>query len=95
MPEEPEREKLAKAIRQWNHSRLDLFEISQPDEASLPKTPEPSKHSLGAPSSCLCFSRQNLQFHGVMRFHLDDGHGGDVATKCLRVCSGASTVQVI
>ncbi|XP_037550755.1 afadin [Nematolebias whitei] len=27
-----EREKLSKVIRQWNSSRLDLFEISQPDE---------------------------------------------------------------
>ncbi|XP_049918592.1 afadin isoform X3 [Epinephelus moara] len=32
MPEEKEREKLAKVIRQWNNNRLDLFEISQPDE---------------------------------------------------------------
>lgn len=32
MPEEEEREKLAKVIRQWNTNRLDLFEISQPDE---------------------------------------------------------------
>ncbi|XP_044231429.1 afadin [Thunnus albacares] len=32
MPEEEEREKLAKVIRQWNNNRLDLFEISQPDE---------------------------------------------------------------
>uniref|UniRef100_A0A3P8SRX4 Uncharacterized protein n=1 Tax=Amphiprion percula TaxID=161767 RepID=A0A3P8SRX4_AMPPE len=34
MPEEEEREKLAKVIRQWNNNRLDLFEISQPDEVS-------------------------------------------------------------
>ncbi|XP_070698547.1 afadin [Pempheris klunzingeri] len=33
MPEEEEREKLAKVIRQWNNNRLDLFEISQPDES--------------------------------------------------------------
>ncbi|KAM9354816.1 afadin [Pholidichthys leucotaenia] len=32
MPEEEERAKLAKVIRQWNSHRLDLFEISQPDE---------------------------------------------------------------
>nr|XP_020478520.1 afadin-like [Monopterus albus] len=32
MPEEEEREKLAKVITQWNNNRLDLFEISQPDE---------------------------------------------------------------
>uniref|UniRef100_H3DPS6 Ras-associating domain-containing protein n=1 Tax=Tetraodon nigroviridis TaxID=99883 RepID=H3DPS6_TETNG len=69
MPEEEEREKLAKVISQWNSSRLDLFEISQPDE--------------------------NLEFHGVMRFYLEDGDGGNVATKCLRVCSSSSTIQVI
>lgn len=34
MPEEAEREKLAEVIRQWNNNRLDLFEISQPDEVS-------------------------------------------------------------
>ncbi|XP_034531280.1 afadin [Notolabrus celidotus] len=32
MPEEKGREKLAQVIRQWNNNRLDLFEISQPDE---------------------------------------------------------------
>uniref|UniRef100_A0A3Q3KSL7 Afadin, adherens junction formation factor a n=1 Tax=Mastacembelus armatus TaxID=205130 RepID=A0A3Q3KSL7_9TELE len=32
MPEEEERETLAEVIRQWNNNRLDLFEISQPDE---------------------------------------------------------------
>ncbi|XP_037833875.1 afadin [Kryptolebias marmoratus] len=32
MSDEEEREKLAKVIRQWNSSRLDLFEMSQPDE---------------------------------------------------------------
>lgn len=38
MPEEEKREKLAKVIRQWNDNRLDLFEISQPDEVSRPQT---------------------------------------------------------
>ncbi|XP_070834683.1 afadin [Chaetodon trifascialis] len=69
MPEEEEREKLAKVIRQWNNNRLDLFEISQPDE--------------------------NLEFHGVMRFYFEDHVGGNVATKCLRVCSTSSTHEVI
>lgn len=32
MPGTKEREKLAEVIRQWNSNRLDLFEISQPDE---------------------------------------------------------------
>ncbi|XP_044022668.1 afadin isoform X2 [Siniperca chuatsi] len=69
MPEEKEREKLAKVIRQWNNNRLDLFEISPPDE--------------------------NLEFHGVMRFYFEDHVGGNVATKCLRVCSNSSTHEVI
>lgn len=38
MPEEEEREKLAKVVRQWNNNRLDLFEISQPDEVSRLQT---------------------------------------------------------
>ncbi|XP_028422199.1 afadin [Perca flavescens] len=69
MPEEEEREELAKVIRQWNNNRLDLFEISQPDK--------------------------NLEFHGVMRFYFEDRVGGNVATKCLRVCSNSSTHEVI
>ncbi|XP_038585533.1 afadin-like [Micropterus salmoides] len=69
MPEEEEREKLAEVIRQWNNNRLDLFEISQPDE--------------------------NLEFHGVMRFYFEDHVGGNVATKCLHVCSNSSTQEVI
>ncbi|XP_037602474.1 afadin [Sebastes umbrosus] len=69
MPEEEEREKLAKAIRQWNNNRLDLFEINQPDE--------------------------NLDFHGVMRFYFENHVGGNVATKCLRVCSNSSTREVV
>ncbi|XP_042357059.1 afadin [Plectropomus leopardus] len=69
MPEEEEREKLAKVIRQWNNNRLDLFEISQPDK--------------------------NLEFHGVMRFYFEDHVGGNVATKCLRVCSNSPTHEVI
>lgn len=46
MPEEHEREKLAQVIRQWNNNRLDLFEISQPDEVSRLQTPEPSSFSV-------------------------------------------------
>ncbi|XP_076013546.1 afadin [Genypterus blacodes] len=67
--EEEERENLGKVIRQWNNSRVDLFEISQPDE--------------------------NLEFHGVMRFYFEDRAAGNVATKCLRVCSSYSTREVI
>ncbi|KAM3594356.1 uncharacterized protein V6R79_006326 [Siganus canaliculatus] len=69
MLKEEEHEKLAKVIRQWNNNRVDLFEISQPDE--------------------------NLEFHGVMRFYLEDHDGGNVATKCLRICSNSSAQEVV
>ncbi|XP_029350222.1 afadin [Echeneis naucrates] len=69
MPEKEDREKLAKVISQWNNKRLDLFEISQPDE--------------------------NLEFHGVMRFYFEDHIEGNVATKCLRVCSNSSTHEIL
>lgn len=52
------------------------------------------KMNIG-PKSRLCFSNQNLEFHGVVRFYFEDGDGGNVATKCLRVCSSSSTIQVI
>ncbi|XP_028293825.1 afadin-like [Gouania willdenowi] len=68
MPED-DRDKIAKVIRQWNNTRMDLFEISQPDE--------------------------NLQFHGVMRFYFEDHVEGNVATKCLRVCSNSPASEVI
>lgn len=48
-----------------------------------------------APKSHLCFSYQNQEFHGVVRFYFEDSDGGNVATKCLRVCSSSSTIQVI
>ncbi|KAI4804291.1 hypothetical protein KUCAC02_025922 [Chaenocephalus aceratus] len=38
---------------------------------------------------------RNLEFHGVMRFYLEDGVSGNVATKCLRVSSSWKTLEVI
>lgn len=38
---------------------------------------------------------QSLEFHGVMRFYFGDRDGGNMATKCLRVCSSSSTREVI
>ncbi|KAM7403498.1 hypothetical protein PAMA_004114 [Pampus argenteus] len=38
---------------------------------------------------------QNLEFHGVIRFFFKDCIGGNVSTKCLRVCSNSSTREVI
>ncbi|XP_034153250.1 afadin isoform X2 [Esox lucius] len=38
---------------------------------------------------------KNLLFHGVMRFYLEDGAGGNVATKCLRISSGTTTAEVV
>ena len=37
MLEKEEQQRLAEVIRQWNNNRLDLFEISQPDEVRLRK----------------------------------------------------------
>ena len=41
------------------------------------------------------FFLQKLEFNGVMRFYFEDHVGGNVATKCLRVCSNSSTQEVI
>lgn len=38
---------------------------------------------------------QNLEFHGVMRFYFEDPAGGNVATKCLRVCNNSVTRDII
>ncbi|KAM6961321.1 solute carrier family 22 member 3 [Aplochiton taeniatus] len=38
---------------------------------------------------------KNLQFHGVMRFYLEDHVTGSAATKCLRVSNHSSTCEVI
>ncbi|KAK7904212.1 hypothetical protein WMY93_016819 [Mugilogobius chulae] len=71
MPEEKgvKREELSRVIDEWNRSRLDLFEISPPD--------------------------QKLEFHGVMRFYLENCSGQNVATKCLRVSSVWTTDKVL
>ncbi|XP_072314349.1 afadin [Eucyclogobius newberryi] len=71
MPEEhaAKREELSRVIGAWNSSRLDLFEISPPD--------------------------QDLEFHGVMRFYLEDASGENVATKCLRVSSAWTTENLL
>ncbi|XP_037088481.1 afadin-like [Pollicipes pollicipes] len=61
-------EKLRSTIAQWNDNRLDLFELSEPDE--------------------------HLNFHGVMRFYYQDS-GQKVSTKCIRVSSDATSVDVI
>lgn len=37
---------------------------------------------------------QNLLFHGVMRFYFQDA-GQKVATKCIRVASDATVIDVI
>ncbi|KAJ0062901.1 hypothetical protein NL108_008203, partial [Boleophthalmus pectinirostris] len=69
LEENGKREELSKVIHEWNSSRLDLFEISPPD--------------------------QNLEFHGVMRFYLEDSSGENIATKCLRVSSVWTTEHLL
>lgn len=54
MPEEQEREKLAQVIRKWNNNRLDLFEISQPDEVSRLFMSCSYLSRTVASSTCLC-----------------------------------------
>ncbi|XP_045486498.1 afadin isoform X2 [Pieris rapae] len=63
-----DREALRNMIQQWNANRLDLFELSEPNE--------------------------NLEFHGVMRFYFQDS-GQKIATKCIRVASDATVIDVI
>lgn len=43
----------------------------------------------------MLLSFQSLEFHGVMRFYFEDDADGNVATKCLRVCSTSSTDEVV
>lgn len=90
-----EREALRSVIQQWNANRLDLFELSEPDEVIINfffllqikiKIQIENNHSL------ICL--QNLQFHGVMRFYFQD-RGQKVATKCIRVASDATVTDVI
>ncbi|XP_055086924.1 afadin-like [Periophthalmus magnuspinnatus] len=38
---------------------------------------------------------QNMEFHGVMRFYLEDASGENVATKCLRVSSVWTTEKLL
>lgn len=86
-----EREALRSVIQQWNANRLDLFELSEPDEVrTLIKLFLNAHVSNFVVVSVI----QNLQFHGVMRFYFQD-HGQKVATKCIRVASDATVSDVI
>lgn len=52
-----------------------------------------SKH---VPWLCHTLSlKQDLEFHGVMRFYFQDRVAGNFATKCIRVSSTATTQDVI
>jgi hypothetical protein len=52
-----ERETLRNVIAQWNANRLDLFELSEPNEVSLDETRNgynfPSKHRYSSPARAL------------------------------------------
>lgn len=96
-----EREALRSVIQQWNANRLDLFELSEPDEV---RTKRNDGWKELWPLMTILFiseyfvspsiSQQNLQFHGVMRFYFQDS-GQKVATKCIRVASDATVSDVI
>lgn len=90
-----EREALRSVIQQWNANRLDLFELSEPDEVRVYNQIIKyvcNDNFFGFFSFNLL--QQNLQFHGVMRFYFQD-HGQKVATKCIRVASDATVSDVI
>lgn len=91
-----EREALRGVIQQWNANRLDLFELSEPNEVSVASK---FRRIIPLPRGSfeLChvpFSSQDLEFHGVMRFYFQDS-GQKVATKCIRVASDATSQAVI
>lgn len=48
-----------------------------------------------SPRVVLLFHKQDLEFHGVMRFYFQDRVAGNFATKCIRVSSTATTQDVI
>lgn len=91
-----EREALRGVIQQWNANRLDLFELSEPNEVNYY-----INHvrfflfldSINVYTIFICFF-QDLEFHGVMRFYFQDS-GQKVATKCIRVASDATSQAVI
>lgn len=62
-----------------------------------PHTDSTRNHTLNHKQKLKLFSasRQNLEFHGVMRFYFEEHVKGNVATKCLRVCSNSSTQEII
>ena len=103
---EEEREYLLKLIFEWNASRLDIFEISQPDEVSL----QVELFTIGADDRLIqlnfrtihyrwisWFRLQNLEYKGVMRFFFQDSGTKDtkVATKCVRVSNKDTTDDVL
>lgn len=94
-----EREALRGVIQQWNANRLDLFELSEPNEVSVADDASKFRKIIPLPQPYSrylhpFFSRQNLEFHGVMRFYFQDS-GQKVATKCIRVASDATSQAVI
>ncbi|EQB77896.1 hypothetical protein CB1_000527013 [Camelus ferus] len=51
--------------------------------------------SAWGPRATALYLRQDLEFHGVMRFYFQDKAAGNFATKCIRVSSTATTQDVI
>lgn len=94
-----EREALRGVIQQWNANRLDLFELSEPNEVNYSINHIrfflflDSINVQNVYTIFICFF-QDLEFHGVMRFYFQDS-GQKVATKCIRVASDATSQAVI
>ena len=84
-------ETLTSIIVSWNSSRLDLFELTLPNE-NLEFSGE-----LLVDKNIL-FVKNEIYFAGVMRFyyqHLDGTCDQKVSTKCVRVHSSDTTAQVV
>ena len=85
-------ETLTSIIVSWNSSRLDLFELTLPNE-NLEFSGE-----LLIDKNILFWVKNEIYFAGVMRFyyqHLDGTCDQKVSTKCVRVHSSDTTAQVV
>ena len=85
-------ETLRGIILSWNSSRLDLFELSLPNENLEFSGKFLNKLGLWTLMTTLCY------FPGVMRFyyqHLDGSTDQKVSTKCVRIQSTDNTARVI
>ena len=84
-----DRSEILNLINEWNSTRLDLFKISEPNDVNLKVS-----HSSIDFIRCFIVILKVLDFYGVMRFYFQDAED-KVTTKCIRVASTATTLDVI